>query len=342
MNAKYRAKRAREEVEEWDGLDQTERVGHHAEASNSDSDSDSEEEKTENPVDSLLTSLGPRLDIRSKGQLSKRAALFFDQPDFEGIDSEVVEETPIEDPQPPEETVVLEEDEEVDDMKDSASENEFEVVPAKPSEPDPWDDDSDHEKPAQPSNLLPSPSNLIDIDIVTAEAMTLAHQLATRQKSKASMIDDSYNRWAFSDKSALPSWFADDESRHNTPQIPITKEAAEAIKLKIRAMNARPIKKIAEAKARKKMKAVRKLNKLQKKADIINETSDISEREKAQSIAKVMAKGKRGEKRRGVKVVVAHGRNRGVSGRPRGVKGRYKMVDPRMKKEKRALKRAGK
>ena len=174
------------------------------------------------------------------------------------------------------------------------------------------------------------------IDIVTAEAMTLAHQLATGQKSKASMIDDSYNRWSFSDKSALPSWFADDEALHNKPQIPITKQAAEAIKLKLRALNARPIKKIAEAKARKKMKAVRKLTKLQKKADIVNETNDMSEQEKAQSIAKIMAKGKRSVKKRSVKVVVAHGRNKGVSGRPKGVKGRYKMVDARMKKEKRA------
>jgi len=173
--------------------------------------------------------------------------------------------------------------------------------------------------------------------------MTLAHQLATRTKTKSSLIDDSYNRWTFADKSALPEWFADDEARHNTPQTPITAEAAAAIKAKLRALNARPIKKVAEAKARKQMKAVRKLNKLQKKADVINETSDMSEREKAQSIAKMMSRGRKGgEKRRGVKVVVAHGKNKGVSGRPRGVKGRYKMVDPRMKKEKRALKRTGK
>jgi AdoMet-dependent rRNA methyltransferase SPB1 len=149
---------------------------------------------------------------------------------------------------------------------------------------------------------------------VTAEAMTLAHQLATRQKTKASLIDDSYNRWTFSDKSALPSWFADDEARHTTPQIPVTKEAAAAIKAKLRALNARPIKKIAEAKARKRMKAVRKLNKLQKKADVINEASDMSEQEKAQSIAKLMARGKKGEKKRSVKVIVAHGQNKGVSG----------------------------
>jgi AdoMet-dependent rRNA methyltransferase SPB1 len=185
---------------------------------------------------------------------------------------------------------------------------------------------------------------LLAIDIVTAEAMTLAHQLVTRQKTKSSIIDDSYNRWTFSDKSNLPAWFADDESRHNTPQQPITAAAAEAIKVKLRALNARPIKKIAEAKARKKLKAVRKLAKLQKKADVINENGELTEKDKAGAIAKLMGKahGRGEDKRKSVQVVVAHGKNRGIRGRPRGVKGRYKMVDPRMKKEKRALKRAGK
>jgi AdoMet-dependent rRNA methyltransferase SPB1 len=127
----------------------------------------------------------------------------------------------------------------------------------------------------------------------------LAHQLATGAKTKSSLIDDLYNRWTFADKSALPE-FADDESRHNTPQTPITAEAAAAIMAKLRALNARPIKKAAEAKARKQVKAVRKLNKLQKKADVISETSDMSEREKAQSIAKMMTRRKRGgQKKKG-------------------------------------------
>jgi len=174
--------------------------------------------------------------------------------------------------------------------------------------------------------------------------MTLAHQLATRQKTKASMIDDSYNRWTFSETANLPAWFADDEARHNTPQQPITAAAAEAIKAKLRALNARPIKKVAEAKARKKLKAIRKLNKLQKKADVINENAELTENDKVGAIAKLMAKarGRGAAKKRNVQVVVAHGKNRGIQGRPKGIKGRYKMVDPRMKKEKRALKRAGK
>ena len=50
----------------------------------------------------------------------------------------------------------------------------------------------------------------------------------------------------------MPDWFLDDEGKHSKPHRPITKEAAAAIKSKLRALNARPIKKVAEAKARKK------------------------------------------------------------------------------------------
>jgi AdoMet-dependent rRNA methyltransferase SPB1 len=327
-NAKYRAKRAREEPEEWDGIT-------NEGTANGDSDSESEfEEEMLDPVDSLLTSLGPRLDVRSKGQMSKRATLFFDRPEFAGLGLDNIKESvcPEIDGGESEINECLMEDGE--DLV--ASENEFQQVRVYDAEPEleAWDSASDEEKPAA------KPS----IDIITAEAMTLAHQLATRQKTKSSIIDDSYNRWTFSDRStSLPTWFTDDESRHNTPQTPITAAAAEAIKAKLRALNARPIKKIAEAKARKKIKAVRKLNKVQKKADVINENGELTEKDKAGAIAKLMAKARgRGEKKRSVQVVVAHGKNRGISGRPKGVKGRYKMVDPRMKKEKRALKRAGK
>jgi hypothetical protein len=127
-------------VDEWDGLDET-GDGAEAKASNSDSDSDSEEEM-EHPVDSLLTSLGPRLDAKSKGELSKRAALFFDRPDFEGIDTDEVEDLPIEIEHSPEMNPIIDGDE----VEESASENGFEEIPATVPEPDPWDDDSDEDK----------------------------------------------------------------------------------------------------------------------------------------------------------------------------------------------------
>jgi hypothetical protein len=145
-------------VEEWDGLDDVK--GNAARPSGSDSDSDSEEE-IDNRVDSLLTSLGPRLDARSKGKLSKRAALFFDQPDFEGIDGEEGEDREDEDEEDEDVEAenmevangVTNNFEDVEDIDDSESENGFEVVKIKAPEPDTWDDSDDEKAPTQPSTF---------------------------------------------------------------------------------------------------------------------------------------------------------------------------------------------
>ncbi len=172
--------------------------------------------------------------------------------------------------------------------------------------------------------------------------MTLAHQLATGQKTTHDMIDDGFNKHALKDRDGLPDWFLDDEGKHDKPHKPITKAAAQAIKEKLRAYNARPIKKVAEARARKKYKQAQKLEKLKKKADLLAGEEGMSEKEKASSIAKLLSQAARKQKRQPIKVIKAAGVNRGLAGRPKGVKGRYKMVDPRMKKEMRALKRISK
>ena len=108
-----------------------------------------------------------------------------------------------------------------------------------------------------------------------------------------------------------------------------------ALRARERALDARPIKKVAEAKARKKFKAAQRLEKAMKKAEGVNATSDMSEREKAQQIEKLMRKGSSTAKKakKDIKVVVAKGAHKGLKGRPKGVKGRYTMVDARMKKE---------
>ena len=182
----------------------------------------------------------------------------------------------------------------------------------------------------------------VDIDIITAEAMTLAHQLATGQKSKYDLIDDGFNKNSLRDRDGLPDWFLEDESKHDKPQRPITKAAAQAIKEKLRAFNARPIKKVREAKARKKYKAAQRLEKLKKKSDILANEEGMTEKEKADNITKLLAKAARKQTRPPVKLVVAKGLNRGIKGRPKGVKGRYKIVDARMKKDLRAQKRHAK
>ncbi|CAG8756944.1 3129_t:CDS:10, partial [Gigaspora margarita] len=178
-----------------------------------------------------------------------------------------------------------------------------------------------------------------EIGLITAEAVTLAQQLVNRQKTKYDLIDEGFRRYTYNDREGLPEWFLDDEKQHNKLNVPVTKEAVQAIKERMKALNARPIKKIAEAKARKKIRAMRKLTKLQKKTDAIIETSDMTEKEKADTISKMLSKTQNKVKRE-VKLVVAKGLSKGKKGRPKGVKGRYKMVDSRLKKDTRALKRA--
>ena len=188
------------------------------------------------------------------------------------------------------------------------------------------------------TEILTSP----DIDIITAEAMTLAHQIVTGQKSTYDLVDDGFNKYAFRDRDGLPEWFLDDEHKHSKPHRPITAAAAAAIKEKLRVLNARPIKKVREAKDRKKFKAAQRLEKLRKKSALIADEEGMTEKDKAQNIAKMMSKATKKKPKREVKVVVARGGNRGVSGRPRGVKGRYKIVDARLKKDVRAEKRLSK
>ena len=207
-----------------------------------------------------------------------------------------------------------------------------------------WDVEQDNEDIAKQKIVQSeSPSCLIGMSLikflehglVTAEAVTIAQQLVNRQITKTQLINDGFNRFSLNSKEGLPSWFLDDESKHYKSNLPVTKEAIAALRAKQRALDARPIKKVAEAKARKKMKAAQRLEKAMKKAEGINQTSDMSEREKAAQIEKLMRKGLSGgkKKREEVKVVVAKGAHKGLKGRPKGVKGRYVMVDSRMKKE---------
>jgi hypothetical protein len=132
MNAKYRAKRAREEVEEWDGP-----AGNDGQ-SDSDSDSESEEEMPE--LNGTRESEPVSSSKKSDGKLSNRAKLFFDQPDFDGIDLDSEDDKVDEMISVAKNTAVQEDDE------NSDKEDDFEIVPAKPTIPESWSDDSDGEK----------------------------------------------------------------------------------------------------------------------------------------------------------------------------------------------------
>ncbi|KAL8985505.1 MAG: hypothetical protein Q9205_000821 [Flavoplaca limonia] len=188
----------------------------------------------------------------------------------------------------------------------------------------------------------PKKDGRLDINIITAEAMTLARQVASGTKTTRDLIDDTFNKYAFQDRDGLPEWFLDDEGKHSKPHRPIDAAAAHAIKEKLRALNARPIKKVREAKERKKFKAAQRLEKLRKKSTLLADDDGLSEKDKAQNIASLMSKAAKKKPKKDVKLVVARGGNRGISGRPKGVKGKYKIVDARLKKDTRAEKRLAK
>ncbi|KAJ3333992.1 AdoMet-dependent rRNA methyltransferase spb1 [Blyttiomyces sp. JEL0837] len=178
-----------------------------------------------------------------------------------------------------------------------------------------------------------TPNFIID----TAQKYTLAQKVSTKS-GKRDLIDDAFNRYAFNDPEGLPSWFLEDEGRHNKPQLPATKEAIEIMRSKLKAFDARPIKKVAEAKFRKKLRAQAKMDKALKKANAVAEDSDAPEMSKLKDAAKIMAKAGAAKAKKKVQVIVAKHANRAIKGRPKGIKGKYKMVDGVMKKEMRQQK----
>ncbi|KAF2669865.1 AdoMet-dependent rRNA methyltransferase spb1 [Microthyrium microscopicum] len=344
-DAKYRAKKAREEYgdAEWKGISDSE---HEEESSDDGIVEDDQSDASDDEEDGPKTLIKDLDNSGTTKGLTRRAALFFDQdifkniPDLEDDGSEEDEDSGIDVDESPElsqsqavpettnKTFETEIDEAVQDS-DSDSENDFEIMGVE-DKMETWEEEDDPE---------PMKNGRPDIDIITAEAMTLAHELATGKKTKAGLADDNFNRYTFRSTDGLPDWFLDDENEHARIQRPITKAAANAIKEKLRALNARPIKKVMEAKARKKFKAARRLEKLKKKSALLLEDEGVSMADKAKSISQMMAKAAKKQPKRNTKLVFAKGGNRGISGRPKGTKGRYKMVDARLKKDVRAQKR---
>ena len=352
-DAKYRAKMARTEHgdEEWEGISGGEKE-EESDSEDLEEDSDSGFEDEGAPA-KLIADLE---DSKPTNGLSQRAASFFSRDifkDLDGIYHELGEEGGVEDEVDQEE----DEDEEIERHLDQLEGNSDDAIPSVQEQralrqqnarsifevSDASDDDKmeiverDHDEWKDENSR---PDGTINIDIVTAEAMTLAHQLASREKTRTQVIDDGFNKYAFRDKDGLPDWFIEDEAKHSKPQQPISKAAAQAIKDKLRALNARPIKKVREAKARKKFRAAQRLEKLRKKSDLIAAEESMTEKDKAESIQRMLSKAARAKPRKETRLVIARGINKGIRGRPTGVRGRYKIVDRRLKKDVRGLKRA--
>ncbi|XP_018528720.1 pre-rRNA 2'-O-ribose RNA methyltransferase FTSJ3 [Lates calcarifer] len=188
--------------------------------------------------------------------------------------------------------------------------------------------------------VVPVESTSKKARILDAEGLALGCQIATSKKRARDLVDSSFHRFASSEEQwEVPEWFLDDERKHRKKPVPVTKEMVEEYKEKWREINARPIKRVAEAKARKKRRMLKKMEQAKKKAEAVVNTVDISEREKMAQLKSIYKKAGLGKEKREVTYVVTKkGAGKKVR-RPPGVKGVFKVVDSRMKKDMRGMQR---
>lgn len=176
---------------------------------------------------------------------------------------------------------------------------------------------------------------------LSEEELALGQMMITSKKMKRDLIDGAWNRYMFNDEN-LPDWFVEDEKKSMHKEIPVPDGLVDNYRKNLTEFNTRSIKKVMEAKARKKRQNKKKMEKITKKAANILENADQTGQEKVRLIKKLYKKAE--TQKQEVTYVVA--KKTGIAGkrvsRPAGVKGRFKVVDPRLKKDIRAEHKAQK
>ena len=165
-----------------------------------------------------------------------------------------------------------------------------------------------------------------------AEIRAIAKKML-RKKERLKILNSSYNRYAFEDDGKVPKWFIEDENKHNKPQKPVTKAEILAEKEYLRKITVRMPKKILEAKARKKNRLNKRLQKIKKQAEGIANQDEYTEISKVKQIEKLYKReiNKSKEKKR---YIISRSWANNIGKDSRNVR----HVDRRMKKDKRAIK----
>eukprot|EP01089_Gocevia_fonbrunei_P004488 TRINITY_DN14500_c0_g1_i1.p1 TRINITY_DN14500_c0_g1~~TRINITY_DN14500_c0_g1_i1.p1 ORF type:complete len:158 (-),score=49.80 TRINITY_DN14500_c0_g1_i1:144-617(-) len=157
--------------------------------------------------------------------------------------------------------------------------------------------------------------------------------MSKSKKRKREVVDDGWNRYAFNDTDDAPLWFVDDERKHNKPKLPITKEEVEAMKARAREINARPMKKVAEAKARKQRRKRKQIEKVKEQAQSIANQSEMTELEKIRQIQQLYKNTGKQPKNSSVYIVRNKWQSKGFKSGLKSKKGgKVKLVDPRKKR----------
>lgn len=199
-----------------------------------------------------------------------------------------------------------------DDMSDSEDEGDVD------------NDDDGSEKEAQPKKRIR----------LDPEGLAMASMMIGSDKNRKMIQDEGWNRFSNGDSHLAPKWFREDEEKHCRRNIPVTPEQVREYKQKLREIDAKPIKKVMQAKARKKRRAMKKMDRVRKKVEAITSNEDITQRERINQVRTVYKNATKTKKKE-VKLVV--GRKGLPTKKPGNAK--YKMVDARLKKDLRAKQR---
>eukprot|EP00611_Tribonema_gayanum_P012939 TRINITY_DN2365_c0_g1_i1.p1 TRINITY_DN2365_c0_g1~~TRINITY_DN2365_c0_g1_i1.p1 ORF type:complete len:1046 (+),score=376.55 TRINITY_DN2365_c0_g1_i1:217-3354(+) len=172
-----------------------------------------------------------------------------------------------------------------------------------------------------------------------ARQLALGTMMLRKHRAKE-ILDAAYNRYTWNDPKALPEWFTDDERKHYRPQVPIPPELVAQMKEKFLSLSSKPIKKVAEARARKRKRASTKLKAAKKQANAMASNPDMSDRQKLKVIQQALKKGAAADKPTKSYVVAKkfQGGKPSTSGKTKGSK--VKFVDARLRSDQRGMKRA--
>merc|ERR1712106_1229469 len=114
---------------------------------------------------------------------------------------------------------------------------------------------------------------------LSPEELALGEQLIKSKKAKRDIMDDGWHRFMFNDTN-LPRWFIKEEEIHMKKKPDVDPEVVEKYKEKGKDLNVKTIKKVVEAKARRKRKVAKKMERARKNAETILENEDLGSKEK--------------------------------------------------------------